>query len=246
MNALNFEKRDIEEICRLSGVAGVSLAVIDRGEIIFQENLGYRDLARKERVTSDTIFHIASLTKSLTGACIHRLIAQGKLSLDDPIRKHLPRAESRDPVFAADATIADLLGHRTGLQKADDIWEGSQGELLIGKDETTTAFNQLQPQASMRSQFSYNNICYAMLGEIVLELSGQPFHTYLKENFLDPLDMTRTIVTKDAGLPENTSLAYSTLDNRKPYDVPLPGSSASLAMGAAGGLLSTANDLAKY
>ena len=85
-----------------------------------------------------------------------------------------------------------------------------------------------------------------MLGELTIELTGQPYHTYLKENILDPLTMTRTMVTKDGALPENLSLAYSTLDNGEPYNVPLPGSSASVAMGSAGGLLSTANDLAKY
>ncbi|KAM5372484.1 hypothetical protein ACJZ2D_007522 [Fusarium nematophilum] len=58
--------------------------------------------------------------------------------------------------------------------------------------------------------------------------------------------MTRTIVTKDDGLPENSSLAYGTLDNRGPYEIPLPECSRSVAMGAAGGLLSTVNDLIKY
>lgn len=75
---------------------------------------------------------------------------------------------------------------------------------------------------------------------------GQPYHNYPKENLLDPLTMTRTIVTKEGGLPDDSPLAYNTLDNGQPYSVPLPGISASMAMDSAGGLLSTANDLARY
>ncbi|KAK7419778.1 hypothetical protein QQX98_003150 [Neonectria punicea] len=245
VDTLKAQRDKIQEICNISGVVGVSIAVIDSGENIFQHNVGYRNLAKKEPVTSDTVFHIASMTKSFTGVCIHRLRAEGKLKLDDLVQKHLPKVKNRDPVTTT-VTIADLLGHRTGLQRADNIWLGSEGEVLINKDQTTAVFRHLRPQASLRSRFLYNNVCYATLGEIILELSGKPYHTYLKENVLDPLNMTRTIVTKDGGLPGNSSLAYSTLDNNEPYNVPLPGSSAITAMGSAGGLLSTAKDLSKY
>ncbi|KAM5372485.1 hypothetical protein ACJZ2D_007523 [Fusarium nematophilum] len=146
VSALETKRASIEEICKVSGVAGASLAVIDNGETIFQDNLGYRDLAKEEPVTSDTIFHIASMNKSLTGACIHRLRAQGKLALDDLIVKHLPEAKSRDPVVAATGTIADLLGHRTGLQGANNIWLGAHGELLFDRDQTSTVFSHLRPR----------------------------------------------------------------------------------------------------
>lgn len=246
LDALKSNRAKIEQICKVSGVAGASVVVIDHGETIFKENFGYRDIAKKEPVTSDTLFHIASLTKSFTGACIDRLRAQGKLSLDDLVQTHLPDAKSRDPVVAATATIADLLGHRTGLQKADPMWLGAGGELLFDRDQTITAFNALRPQAGFRSQFCYNNIAYGVLGETIAKITGQPYHVYLQETILRPLGMARTIVTKDSGLPENSSLAYSTLDNGEPYNVPLPGSSGSAAMGSAGGLLSSVDDLSKY
>ncbi|KAJ1670484.1 hypothetical protein EV182_008179, partial [Spiromyces aspiralis] len=230
-------------ICKISGVAGVSVVVIDHGETIFQENFGYRDVAKKEPVTSDTIFHIGSLTKGFTGACIDRLRAQGKLSLDDLVQKHLPDAKNCDPVVAATVTIADLLGHRTGLQRADHLWLGAAGEFLLDLDQTVAVFNALRPLASLRSRFCYNNTAYGILGEIIAKITGQPYHAYLKETILDPLGMTRTIVTKDDGLPEDSSLAYSTLDNGQPYNIPLPGISGSGVLGSAGGLLSSGNDL---
>ncbi|KAK0638999.1 beta-lactamase/transpeptidase-like protein [Cercophora newfieldiana] len=236
---------EIEQICKTSGVAGACVLVVDHGETVFQHNFGFRDVAKKEPVDADTIFHIASLTKGFTGACIDTLRAQGKLSLSDPIQKHLPDAVNRD-AFASKAVIADLLGHRTGLQKADAMWLGAEGELMFDRAQTTAIYNSLRPQVSLRSGFHYGNIPYGLLGELISTVAGQPYHKYLKETILDPLGMTRTIVTKENGLPENSSLAYSTLDNREAHNVPLPGSSGSVALGAAGGLLSTGNDMAKY
>lgn len=130
------------------------------------------------------------MTKSFTGVCINRSRAQGKLALDNLIHEHLPEATSQDPAVPMSGTIANLLGHRTGLQKADNIWLGSGGELLIDKDQTASAFDQLRPQASLRSRFCYNNIAYALLAEVISKLTGQSYHAYLQENILDPLNLT--------------------------------------------------------
>ncbi|KAI1179039.1 beta-lactamase/transpeptidase-like protein [Nemania sp. FL0916] len=200
----------------------------------------------REPVTSDIIFPIASLTKGFTGACIDKLRGQGKLSFDDLVQKHLPSAKSQDPVVAADATISDLLGHRTGLQKADDIWLGAHGKMLIGPSQLSTVFSSLQRRASLRSQFQYNNICFALLGEIIAKVSGQPYHQFLRENILDPLNMTRTVVDRTTTPSDNVSSVYSIMDDGHPHNVPLPELDATSAIGPAGGLSSTVNDLVIY
>lgn len=122
------------------------MSCIYQGETIFQDNYGYRDSAEKKPVTADTVFHIASLTKSFTGACIHRLQSEGRLSLDDLVQKHLPDIETQNSDLSALATIADLLGHRTGLQRADNIWLRAEGELLIHKHQSCSIFSQLRRQ----------------------------------------------------------------------------------------------------
>ncbi|KAG4434299.1 hypothetical protein IFR05_010212 [Cadophora sp. M221] len=186
------------------------------------------------------------MTKSFTATCINQLKVEGKLRLEDTIQQIIPEARSRDPIVAQLATVAYLLGHRTGLQKADQYWLGSGGELMFDREQITAVFNQLRPVRSFRSTFKYNNIGYAMLGEIILRLTGKTYDKYLEQNVLTPLSMTRTITKKEDGLPQNTSLAYSALSDAMPYNVPLPGSSASGVMGSAGGLMTTANDLSKY
>ena len=71
-----------------------------------------------------------------------------------------------------------------------------------------------------------------MRGEIIIKLTSHPYHSYLKESILDPLNIIRTIVIKESGLPNDSSLAYNTLDNGEPYNVPLLGSSASVVIGS--------------
>ncbi|KAM7183967.1 Beta-lactamase/transpeptidase-like protein [Naviculisporaceae sp. PSN 640] len=247
-NNLAAQTAKIREICDISGVAGASITVIKHGATVFELNLGYRNLNKKEPVTSDTLFQIGSLTKSFTGACIHALRSKGDLKLKDPIQKHLPEAKSRDPIVASEATIADLLGHRACLQKANEIWLGAEGEILIAKNQTQAVFRNLQPQAGLgfRSQFSYNNIGWAILGEIIEAIVGKPYHVHLKETILDPQGMTNTLVTNDHDLPENTSQAYSTLDNGDTHQVPRFSGSVNDMMGASGGLVSNVKDLAKW
>ncbi|KAK0631412.1 beta-lactamase/transpeptidase-like protein [Immersiella caudata] len=244
--ALHPQISQIKQICEISGVAGVSVVVLDHGLRVFEQNIGYRDVANKEPVTSDTVFHVGSLTKAFTGVCINQMRSRGRLQFDDPIHKHLPEARSCDPAVASLATIADLLGHRIGLQKANELWLGADNEELFEEDQIWAVFRNLAPMVPFRSRFSYHNFGWALLGDIVTEVTGQAYHEYLKENILDPLGMDRTFVTKDHGLPDNTSLAYSTLDNGEPYNVPLFSGSSKTLMGPAGGLLSTTNDLAKW
>ncbi|KUJ07020.1 beta-lactamase/transpeptidase-like protein [Mollisia scopiformis] len=215
---------------QVSGIPGVSVLVINQGEIVHSNNFGFSNLAENILVTSDTIFHIASMTKSFTIACINRLRVEGKLTLDNTIQDILPEAQSRDPVVAQFGTVADLLGHRTGFYKVDSIWLGAEGELMFKQEQATAVFNQLRSVQSVRSKFMYNNIYFAMLGEIIAKLSG----------------MTRSITTKVNSLPDNTSLTYNAFSDATPFNVPLPGSSASGALGASGSLMSTSNDLSKY
>ncbi|KAH8593534.1 beta-lactamase/transpeptidase-like protein [Bisporella sp. PMI_857] len=131
LTALKSTRGDIEKICQVSGVPSVSVVVISHGETIFTENIGYSNIAKQTMMTSDTIFQIASMTKSFTATCINRLRVEGKLKLDDTIRNIIPGARSRDLIVAQFATIADLLGHRTALQRANDWWQGAAGELLL-------------------------------------------------------------------------------------------------------------------
>ena len=85
-----------------------------------------------------------------------------------------------------------------------------------------------------------------MLGEIIIRPCGQSYDANLRENILDPLKTTRSNTTKNLGLSGDVSLAYSALEYATPFNVPLPGSSASGAMGPAGGLMNVANYLSRY
>src|SRR5687768_17130044 len=105
------------EKTRVAGdVPGIAITVVHDGKVLATKGYGVRRLGSPERVDENTMFDLASLSKSFTAAAIATLVDEGKMSWDDPVRKHLPRFELRDPYRTQHATIRDLLSHRLGLE----------------------------------------------------------------------------------------------------------------------------------
>ncbi|KAK4163851.1 beta-lactamase/transpeptidase-like protein [Cladorrhinum sp. PSN259] len=256
---LQSDKQKIESICRLSGVVGAIVTVIDDGAVVFKEGIGYRDWDTKEPVTAETIFPIAGLTESFTGFCLDQLRSRGKLSYTDAIS-----AEDSDSGRATVFTIADLVAHRTGVREGSRIWEGAGGQVLLTSEQISTMFRAFIPRGSPRAVFNRCSLGYEILGDVIADVSGQRYHDYLELNVLAPLSMTRTITTNnnastdgksdnsdeiDWGTPfdDNHTQAYNVWgETNNPHPVPLPGVVASGPLGAAEGLLSTANDLSTF
>ncbi|KAK3987536.1 beta-lactamase/transpeptidase-like protein [Cladorrhinum sp. PSN332] len=243
--ALQADREKIEAICSLSGVVGLSFIVIDNGDVVLKDNIGYRNASTQRPVTSDTVFPIASLTKGFTGYCVDRLYTDGKLSPHDLINSRLPEQEMQ-PGPADALTILDLVAHRTGVWEPSNLWFGADGEIMLTQDQVLPMFRHLTPQDSLRSVFHYSNLGYAVLGDIIVKASGQPYHEFLQKSLLDPLKMTRTMATDRLKTDGNYSLAYTVWEDGSPNAVSSPGIEASGPLGAAGGYWSTANDLAKF
>jgi len=174
-------------------VPGLAIAVIKDGELVLARGYGDRQIGRDAPVTADTVFSIASCTKSFTATCIAMLVDEGKLDWDDPVRKHLPDFKLADPDVTEHVTIRDLLCHRTGLVRGD----------LLGMNNgftRTAMLNQLQflPQAApFRSKVTYNNVMFAVLGEIVEKKSGASWQEFVARRVFEPLEMKST--TTDRG-----------------------------------------------
>ncbi|PNP55599.1 hypothetical protein THARTR1_04123 [Trichoderma harzianum] len=177
----------IAEILEENHIVGLASHVIFKGEIIWTANMGYRDMGEKTPVDSDTIFPIGALSQSFTAACVaQQVYRKGGLSYDNKISDFLPNLR------ASDATVGDLLGHRTGLQMSDHwphmISVGRFCYNVINNKTVIPVYQNLEPRAALRSQFLHNCIGYALLGKIV----SAKYADYLKENVLKPLQMSRT------------------------------------------------------
>ncbi|TQR42877.1 serine hydrolase domain-containing protein [Paenibacillus popilliae] len=105
-------------------VPGLALAIVKDGEIILAEGFGYRDVERKLPVTPNTMFAIGSCSKAFTAMVAAQLVDDEKLEWDTTVRTYLPDFDMYDSMAAERITMRDMLCHRTGLPRHDNMWYG--------------------------------------------------------------------------------------------------------------------------
>ena len=172
-------------------VTGLAVAVVKDGEVLFAKGYGIRELGSAAKVDEHTLFAIGSTTKAMTAAAIGMLVDEGKLDWDDPVTDHLPDFRLYDPFVTREITVRDLLTHRAGLPNADFLWYGQDSEA----DDILFRMRYVEPETSLRSSFTYQNIMYAAAGAVVAELSGMSWDAFIQKRIFEPLDMNGSIAT---------------------------------------------------
>ncbi len=172
---------------------GMAVAIFKGDSIIMAKGYGLKNINTKEKVDENTIFPIASITKSFTGAAIGRLVDEGKLKWDDKVRDYLPWFEVYDPYVSANMTIRDLLCHRSGLEtfSGDLLWNAS----TFTTEEVVRKSKYLKPKYGFREHFGYSNVMFIAAGEVIEAVSGMEYPAYIQNTFLDPLGMDRTLTS---------------------------------------------------
>jgi len=225
-----------------SQTPGAVLGVIIDGELVWVKAAGVREKTGNAPVTPETVFRIASMTKSFTAMAILKLRDDGKLSLDDPASKYIPEIAAL-PYPTSDSpvlTIRHLLTHSEGFPE-DNPWGDRQ---LAQSDETMRAWlkSGIPFSTSPGTAFEYSNYGFAILGQIVAKASGRPYADYVRDNILKPLGMNSSTFEMTSVPREHIALGYRREDNNwKPEPVLAHGS-----FGAMGGLWTSAPDLARY
>lgn len=236
---------------------GFSIAVVRGGETIYAEGFGLRDTEKVLPATADTLFGIGSITKSFVAIAIMQLVEAGEINLEDPVSKHIPfeLGLPDDPITIhhllthslgipslASSTVAISrgLGMDTGvpLGSADDFYRfvnGADGEVVAPPGE----------------RFFYHNAAWRMLGAIVQEKSGVPFHRYLKEKVIDPIGMERTTLSLTAfdADPDHILPHLKMGERVEPSVFPYPNPDANPDFSfitAAGGIVSSVNEMTRY
>ncbi len=175
---------------------GASVAVIKDGMVIYRNGFGSAQLEYNIPITPSTVFHVASVSKQFTAMAITMLEAEGKLSVDDDIRKHLPEI----PDFGKTITIRHLLNHTSGLR---DQWElltmaGRRMDDVLTQDQIMALLKrQKELNFDPGERYLYSNMGYTVLAEIVSKAGGKPFVQWTKENIFKPLGMMNTHFHKD-------------------------------------------------
>ncbi|KAI8722774.1 Beta-lactamase domain-containing protein [Fusarium sp. LHS14.1] len=226
----------ISEICRLSGIPGVAIGVIDSGEIIHQASYGFC-------CDSDSIFVLGSLTKAFTSTLLAQLVQEGRLNWTDPLSQILSEFQ-RDPQdLSSRTTIGDLLCHHNGLSAYDSLWLGSDNVPLLSRSDTIKVLSYVPQRQPFRGSFVYNNFTYDVLGQVIEKVSGSSYSSFLRERLLRPLGMNRTYFTNLAEQMENEAKPYVALSDATLVRISPALQGAYVLMGPAGGVRSCASDL---
>jgi CubicO group peptidase (beta-lactamase class C family) len=233
---------DIERARRAFDIPGVAVAVVQDGRVVLAKGYGVKRQGAPAPVDADTLFAIASNTKAFTAAALGVLVEDGKLAWDDPVTRRLPAFQMYDPYVSREMTIRDLLTHRSGLGLGE-------GDLLyfppstFSRAEIVEKVRHLRPATSFRSAYAYDNILYIVAGEVVAAVSGRPWEAFVRERLLAPLGMKDTVPNPSA-LPADANAAIPHAVADGVLRTVAPDDADNIA--AAGGILSSARDMARW
>jgi uncharacterized protein YbbC (DUF1343 family)/CubicO group peptidase (beta-lactamase class C family) len=231
----------IEQAIQEAQVPGAVLVVGHHGQVIYRKAYGSRALEpRREAMTLDTVFDLASLTKVIaTTTSVMQLVEQGKVRLNDPVAKYLPEFAQNGK---DDITVRQLLIHFSGLEPDLDLkatWEGKQ-----------TAYGMAfadAPQEAPGSRFTYSDVNFIVLGALVERVSGETLDEYVQRHIFEPLKMTWTrYVPPAAWLPKIAPTQYDENEHMLWGVVHDPTARRMGGVAGHAGLFSTGDDLAKF
>jgi len=234
--------RLFREFTTRSHVPGGAWGIIIDGEVAHSGATGYRDVTAKAPADANTVFRIASMTKSFTAMSILKLRDEGKLSLDDPAERYVPELKSL--TYPTDdsprITIRHLLSHSEGFPE-DNPWgdrhladtEQQLSEMVRGGIPFSNA-----PGVA----YEYSNYGFAILGRIVARVSGRPYRDYVTANILKPLTMSSTSLDPSAVPRDKLAHGYRWEDQQWKEEPLL----ADGSFGSMGGMLTTVPDLGRY
>jgi CubicO group peptidase (beta-lactamase class C family) len=176
----------IQRLMETYQVPGAAIAVIKDGEIVYTKGYGVRNVSTKKPVTDSTLFSIGSISKSFTALAITQLADQGKIKLDDPVSKYIPRFKLSDRNVTKTVTIRQFLTQTSGLPRADDLWVPAP----TSRKQIIDDLVKVRLTAKPGEQFQYSNQNYVVLGYLIQQVTGQTWEEYVQQHILSPLDMT--------------------------------------------------------
>jgi len=217
------------------------VVMIGRREgIAFRRAYGFRQLQpEKADMTVDTVFDLASLTKPIaTATSVMTLIQQGKLDANATVATYLPEFAQNGKETI---TIRHLLTHTGGL-----IADNSMSDYVDGVDEAYARIYGLKPTAAPGESFTYSDVGFIVLGQVVKAVSGKDVHEFSREHIFEPLHMTETGYLPNDELKARAAVTEQRDGHWMQGEVHDPRAFALKGIAGHAGLFSTANDLARY
>jgi CubicO group peptidase (beta-lactamase class C family) len=230
----------IEQAMHDWDVPGLAIAIVRNDTVLAAKGYGVRELGKPDRVDANTVFNIASLTKSFTAAAAAAmLVDDGKLSWDSPVRRYLPTFELGDRYLTQQVSMRDLLSHRTGLHPANMMWQLTD----ITRADIIRQARFLQLDRPFRTEMIYSNIGFTIAGEALAAAAHTSYEDLIRERVFAPLGMSSsTIRMADLVRQTNRVSPHAMIGGvQRPFawrDIDI--------IGPAGAVNSTANDMATW
>jgi len=174
-------------------IPGMAIAITKGDSIIFSKGYGYANVKQKTKVNANTLFAIASNSKSFTATALAQLVDAKKIKWTDKVIDYLPYYRLYDDYTTQNMTIEDLLCHRNGLKtfSGDLLWYGT----TLSAKEIISAQQYLKPNSPFRTEFGYSNISYLTAGKVIEKVTDTTWADYVSSHFLKPLKMNRTLTS---------------------------------------------------
>lgn len=179
---------EVTRALRAFQIPGTAIVVVKDGKVVLAKGYGVQRVGDRTPSDPHTLFQIASMTKAFTAASLAMLADSGKIGWDDPVIRYLPDFQMFDPWVTREITIRDLLTHRSGLGlgAGDLLWLHSD----YSRKEIIYRMRAARPVSSFRSQYAYDNVLYAVAGEIIPAVTGLSWEEFVRQRIFAPLGMT--------------------------------------------------------
>jgi beta-lactamase class C len=239
--ALNQFAAELDHAATAPDFVGLAVAVVKDGRVALSRTYGVREAGGREKVTPDTVFRVASLSKGFAGTLAALEAEDGRLDLATPAARVVPQFQLRRPSDTAAVTLEDVLTHRVGLPPYayDNLLEAGTPPL-----EILSKYKAVKPICSVGDCFSYQNTTFNMIAKAIEQASGLSYTAELRKRILDPLGMASTTLDL-RGL--SASGDWARPHKRKGLDwYPVQVKEPYYRVPAAGGVNSSLNDLTKW
>jgi len=166
-------------------IPGCAIAIVKGKDLLYTKGYGYRNVEDKLAVTPNTVFKIASCTKSFTAAAAGLLVDKKVLDWDIPVKEYLPQLEMINKDLTDHVTLRDLLSHRCGIYDDDWSWVGDH----IDAKRMYEILSVIPQKKPLRTSYMYSNMTYALAGQLIAEKSNNSWRNIIRKNFFEPLSM---------------------------------------------------------
>ncbi len=233
----------VEKTMKTFNVPGIAVGIVKDGKLVVAKGYGVSNINTKQKVDANTLFGIASNSKSFTAAALGILVDEGKLNWDDKVIKYLPEFKMYNDYVTQEFTIRDLLTHRSGLGLgAGDLMIWPDGHNFTPNDIVKN-IQYLKPVSGFRTKYDYDNLLYVIAGEVVAKVSGKSWCDFVEERIMKPIGM------------KNSAASWNRLKDTTNVIVPHVPVSGKLQVikrytnpifDAAAGLYTSVNDLSNW